>query len=197
MPARPFVELLHDARSGDPDALSALLHHVEARLRRQVEDRLGTKLRAELRDSDVLQNAYVQLIRSLGDFRGTTEGEFVAWVYSIIENDIRRQTRWFGAAKRRPPDQSGERNALARILLDTPPTPSAEMIADEERSLLDEALASLPEDYQQVIELAVGQELPHEEIADRMDRTPAASRMLLNRARAALSAAIERLESER
>ncbi|MCB9880450.1 MAG: sigma-70 family RNA polymerase sigma factor [Planctomycetes bacterium] len=178
----------------DDTAIEAVLRCVETRLRNYVDTRLGAQLRTRLRDSDVLQNAYVEMLRSLPEFVGDTEAQFVAWVTAIIENDIRRQRRWFGALKRQAPDRTSERNVLARTLLDAPTTPSAAVSQIEEKRLLAAALQRLPDHYREILELVVLQGLSHEDAAERMQRNPKASRMLLSRARAALSLEIEKLE---
>ncbi|MCA8971811.1 MAG: sigma-70 family RNA polymerase sigma factor [Planctomycetes bacterium] len=189
-----FAELLARARLHDDTAIEAVLRRVETRLRNYVDTRLGAQLRTRLRDSDVLQNAYVEMLRSLPEFVGDTEAQFVAWVTAIIENDIRRQRRWFGALKRQAPDRTSERNVLARTLLDAPTTPSAAVSEIEEKRLLAAALQRLPDHYREILELVVLQGLSHEDAAQRMNRNPKASRMLLSRARAALSLEIEKLE---
>lgn len=190
-----FEELLVRARQSEDNAIEALLRHVEARLRRYVESRLGPHLRSKLRDSDVLQNAYIELLRSLPSFEGRTESAFVAWVTAIIENDIRRQRRWFGAQKRAAPESTTSRNALARALLEDPATPSTTVSNIEEKALLARAMERLPEHYREILQLVVLEGLSHEDAALRMERNPKASRMLLLRARSALALEIERLES--
>lgn len=189
-----FASLLAGARAGRYDAIEAVLRHVEQRLRRFVDARLGANMRSVLRNSDVLQNAYVEMLRSLPRFEGENEDSFVAWVTAIIENDIRRQRRWFGAQKRQAPERTSGKNRLAQALLDHPTTPSAAVSRVEERELVARAMRELPEHYAQILELVVFQGLTHEDAAERMGRNPKASRMLLSRARAALSLAIERID---
>ena len=190
--ASDFAELLARARSGDPDALERILARTEARLRGYVDARLGPQLRASLRNSDVLQNSYLQMLDALPSFPGRSEDEFVAWVSQIIEHDIHRQHRWFGAKKRKQP-RTSERNALARILLEPPLTPSAELGGLERKALVHRALEGLEPDHAQVIRLALLEELPHKEVAERIGRSEGACRMLLMRARAALALELERL----
>ena len=61
------------------------------------------------------------------------------------------------------------------------------MAAKREQQLrLADALEQLPEDYRQVIMLRNIEDLSHEEVASRMQRTPGAVRMLWLRALAAL-----------
>ena len=190
--ADAFAAVLARARARDPEAVEQVLVRTESRLRAYVEARLGAELRASLRNSDVLQNSYLQMLDALPTFDGRTEDDFVAWVTRIIENDIRRQHRWFGAKKRKVP-RSSERNALARILLDPPLTPSAELGGRERTALVRRALERLEPDYAEVIRLALLEELPHKDVAARIGRSEGACRMLLLRARAALALELEKL----
>lgn len=190
---REFGELLARARAGDEAALEQLLAQTEARLRRCVDRKLGPRLRASLRRSDVLQNCYLAMLDALPGFAGSSPDEFVAWVAQMIENDIRRQHRWFGAGKRRAPSRTSQRNLLAGILLPPVATPSAEAVRVEERDAVRRALARLEPDYIEVIELSVFEDLPHREVAARLGRSEGACRMLLLRARAALAVELERL----
>ena len=190
---KQFGEWLAAARAGDERALEHILTLTEARLRRCVDRRLGAKLRASMRRSDVLQNSYLAMLDNLPKFEGTTPDEFVAWVAQMIENDIRRQNRWFGAGKRHAPSRTSQRNLLAGILLPPASTPSAELVRSEERLAVHEALGRLEPDYAEIIRLSVFDELSHKDIAERLGRSEGACRMLLLRARAALAIELERL----
>src|SRR5688572_22882790 len=92
-------EDLRLARAGNREAIGRLLEREQARLRKLVEARLGTALRAKVRVSDVLQSAY--LVALQGGFRGATDDEFRGWVARIVENRIRDKGKYFAAAKRR------------------------------------------------------------------------------------------------
>jgi len=191
-----FRALLGAARRGEEPALEQVLALTEARLRSRIDRRLGPKLRASLRRSDVLQNTYLAMLDALPNFTGETPDEFVAWIAQMIENDIRRQHRWFSAGKRKAPSRTSQRNVLAGILLDPVPTPSAEVARTEEQSAVHDALARLEPDHAEVIRLSVFDDLPHKEVAARMGRSEGACRMLLLRARAALAIELERLLPE-
>lgn len=202
MPSSPppdddFLRLLAQAKAGDERALEQILRLTEARLRSNIDRRLGPRLRAALRRSDVLQNAYLAMLAALPSFPGGTADEFVAWVTRMVEHDIHRQHRWFGAARRRPPSRTSERNALAEILMAAPTSPVSEVAGQERAQVVRRALARLEPDQARVIELALLQELPHREVAERMHRSEGACRMLLMRARAALAIELERSEELR
>ena len=66
------------------------------------------------------------------------------------------------------------------------------MALAEESERTRQLLAELPEHYRRVIELARVEGLPHREIAERMRISEPASRMLLTRALARLTALAER-----
>lgn len=183
----PFAILLQRARNGSIEDIEQLLARTEERLRRVVDTRLGARLRASLRCSDVLQNSYLAMLDALPRFSGTTEDDFVQWVARIIENDIRRQHRWFRAKKRAAPSRTSQRNLLAEILMPTTPTPSQEFASREEQAQLLAALKRLEPDHAKVLELTAFEDLSHREVAERMGRTEGACRMLLMRARAALA----------
>jgi len=58
------------------------------------------------------------------------------------------------------------------------PPPSARVQRDEEGILLATALMNLPEGYREVLVLRSLKGLPYEEVAQRMERSPGAVRML-------------------
>jgi RNA polymerase sigma-70 factor (ECF subfamily) len=69
------------------------------------------------------------------------------------------------------------------------PTPSVQIIADEQLDRLNRAIGRLPGDYQQVMALRYQQHLSFEDVGRRMGRSADAARMLWARA-------LERLKSE-
>jgi RNA polymerase sigma-70 factor, ECF subfamily len=191
-----FATLAAAARAGDAPALERILALTEDRLRRQVDLRLGTRLRASLRRSDVLQNAYLAVLDAIPTFHGEHPDEFVAWVAQIVENDIRRQHRWFGAKKRQLPSRTSQRNVLARILTPHQPTPSAEVADREQQAVVRAAMARLDPLHVQVLELTAFEQLSNRELAERLGRTEGACRMLLMRARTALALELDRMANE-
>ena len=191
-----FVQLLAAAKAGDHAALDKILVLTEDRLRRFVDSRLGQKLSASTRRSDILQNSYLAILDALPRFESDSVEGFVAWVARIIENDIRRQNRWFSAGKRKAPSRPSQRNLLAGILTEPVSTPSAVYSRKEEREAVLAAMSRLEPDHARIIELAIFEELSHKEIAEAMGRTEGACRMLLLRARTALAIELERLASD-
>jgi RNA polymerase sigma-70 factor (ECF subfamily) len=59
--------LLEQARAGDKKALNALFARHRARLRRMVDLRLDRRLQARIDASDVIQEAYVEVVTRLDE----------------------------------------------------------------------------------------------------------------------------------
>ncbi len=186
--------LLDAARAGDREALNRLLESCQERLRRMSAARLGGRLRAKTRASDVLQSTYLEVMRSIGEFEGKDEKTFVAWVGSILEHHVKRKVRYFSAQRRKDPSRTSE-IGRAKEPSDNA-TPSIELRKAEDMLTVSHALDNLPEHYREVILMKVVDGLDHQEIAKATGRTPTATRMLLSRARARLCMEIERLEGD-
>jgi RNA polymerase sigma-70 factor (ECF subfamily) len=62
------ARLLERARAGDQAALYELLGQHRARLRRMVEPRLDRRLQARIDASDVIQEAYVDVVNRLDEY---------------------------------------------------------------------------------------------------------------------------------
>ena len=118
----------------------------------------------------------------------------MAWVSTIMENNIRRMDRHFSAKKRQGPERTSEAQRMAKDIQKPVPTPSTEAARAEDLILVSVAMQSMSEDYQQVIRLCIFEGRSHREVSETLGRSEAATRMLLSRARAALSMEIDRLE---
>jgi RNA polymerase sigma-70 factor (ECF subfamily) len=74
------ANLLHKARQGDGQALGELFTQHRARLRRMVQFRLDRRLQGRLDPSDVLQETYFELSRSLAEYESRPEIPFFLWL---------------------------------------------------------------------------------------------------------------------
>lgn len=192
-----FREDLSLARSGNHDALDRLLERTQPRFQRLAEARIGDRLRRHLRRSDVLQSTWLDVLRGIKDFDGDTEEQFVSWVGTILENNIRRQDRYFSARKRAVPERLSQ---VERLIKQLPkrrsPSPSSQFANQENLLIVSRALATLRDEYRQIILLAIVEDRSHKEIAELLGKSETAVRMLLCRSRAALNVAVSRLERQ-
>jgi RNA polymerase sigma-70 factor (ECF subfamily) len=154
---------------------------------------LDRKLRRRMNPSDLVQETMLAAHRDFAKFRGNSEPEFLAWLRQVLINCLHHAVEVHLRAKKRdvrrevPIEQVSvalDRSAasLAHLLADGRDSPSASVRQRERAVALADQLAQLKPDYRDVIVLRNLQGLSFEEIADRMERTTGAVRMLWLRA---------------
>jgi len=188
-------QLVSSAQKGDRSALEQLCNVYAERIRRIVRLRVGPELRAQLESMDLVQDALIAAVTSLKDFKHHDDGDFMRWLAKIAENRIRDRVDHIHAAKRDIRRQvrleGGENESSSRKLNLSVPvvttTPSVLLARREELDRLEKAMHRLRDDYREVLILAKIEGLSHEQISDRMNKSPAAVAKLLSRAIVALA----------
>ncbi|HEX3998683.1 MAG TPA: sigma-70 family RNA polymerase sigma factor [Pirellulales bacterium] len=176
---RQSKDLLILARDGDGNALGVLLDIYRHYLAVLARTQIGRRLQGKADASDLVQETLLEAHRHFRDFRGSSEGEFVAWLRSILAGLIANHVRRYLGTKRR--DARLERT-LAVELSDASGVMGAELAADvsspseqavnHEASLqLANALEKLPDHYREVIMFRHLEGLPFAQVAERMGRT--------------------------
>jgi RNA polymerase sigma factor (sigma-70 family) len=195
----PMDADIEAAKRGDRAALDRVLTGLHGRLERTARLRMGAPLRKLFNTSDLLQSAYVDVVRGIETFSGSDRNAFLGWVIAILDRTVQDRLRWLGAGKR-----ASERKEPERGVGSDPPrnrssieTPSRELSSREDIERVRRALRELPEDQRRAVELKVFEGLDHESIARALERSPDATRSLLLRSRAALLRAVDRLNSEK
>ena len=114
-----------------------------ARIRQRVQGKFGA--------SDIVQHGLSQAHNSLGEFNGSSEAEFRAWVRAIVVNSLRNHDRHFDAQKR----EVEREHSLSSVhnLGHGDDTPSAIAVLNEEKHLLQRYMMQLPALEQRVIEM--------------------------------------------
>jgi len=196
MPTDPSCnaeQLLAQARAGGSACIGDLLQLYCNYLKLLAATQMDEKLRARLGPSDVVQETLFEAHRDFPGFRGRTEAEFVAWLRQILVNnlaravekhiltakrDVRREVslRELGEAL----DRSSAR--LESFLADSEASPSSHANRHENMLILANHLAALPADYREVLILRHLRGMPFQEVAQRMERSTGATRMLWLRA---------------
>jgi RNA polymerase sigma-70 factor (ECF subfamily) len=149
---------------------------------------LDSRLQAKLDASDVVQQTLLQAHEHRAQFRGESEAELAGWLRTILGNVLAAAIRRFAADAR---DLGRERSlqdslaeSSARIecwLAAGQSSPSECVMRVEELVRLAGALASLPADQREVIELHHLKGWPVAEVAESMQRTKPAVMGLLFR----------------
>lgn len=145
--------------------------------------RFPPQLRAKLDPSDVVNQTLLEAHRDHKQFRGETGAQFAAWLRRILANKI--------AAAFRVPGIDREQSLYAVIeqssvrlegwLEDGSISPPARAERNEQVLLLAAALAKLPDDQREAVELKYFQALRVQEVAERMGKTVPAVTGLLHR----------------
>jgi RNA polymerase sigma-70 factor, ECF subfamily len=153
--------------------------------------RIGPELQGKLEPSDLVQETLLKAHRNRDQFRGRSDAECLVWLRTILAraltDAIRRHAPRAGVRERSLEaelEQSSQR--LEAILAADQTSPSQKLGREEQLLRLANALALLPDDWRQAVELRHLHGLPTAEIARRMDRTVAAVGGLLQRGLRAL-----------
>jgi len=154
---------------------------------------VGGPYRRKLDPSDVVQQTLLEAHRKRDQFRGRTEAEMAAWLRQMLAYCVADLLRAQGRLKRDAARERSLENALnessSRVegwLAANQSSPSQRAVRQEELLHLAEALARLPEDQRQAVELRHLQGLAVAEIGQLMGRSPAAVGGLLQRGLRAL-----------
>lgn len=192
-----FMRLLSAARGGDSEATGQLLQWYANYLNILASSRMDRRLARRLNPSDIVQEAMMAAHRDFGDFRGKSQGELLCWLRTILihtlhrsfdrhlkveKRDIRREISIDAVSQKMDDSVQG----IVEVIPGKYDPPSAAMRRSESESAVNEHLAKLKPDYQQVIQLRIFQGLSFEETAKAMDRSNGAVRMLWLRALDAL-----------
>jgi RNA polymerase sigma factor (sigma-70 family) len=172
---RTDAELIRKAES-DAGAFGELYRRHAALVYRWFRRRL------EWAASDLTAETFAQAWLSRSSFRDAAGGSAVPWLLGIARNVARESAR----------RNEVESRARRRLGLPTDLASEDGYAAVEERlsprAALARALDDLPEHEREALELRVVDELPYEEVADRLGVRPAAARLRVSRALRRLSA---------
>jgi RNA polymerase sigma-70 factor (ECF subfamily) len=185
--------LISGARRGDTSSIGVLLQQYRNYLMVLASTQIENRLQPRVSPSDVVQETMLRAHKNFAQFRGTTEGELLAWLRQILVNNLAKFVELHVLAARRDVrrevsiDRIGaalEQSTiqLAAMLPAEAKSPSMAVEEREEAVLLADRLAQLPASYRQVLVLRNLQALPFEEVAKQMDRSVGATRMLWLRA---------------
>jgi RNA polymerase sigma-70 factor (ECF subfamily) len=128
---------------------------------------------------DLLQEVALEAYRDIGQFRGRSEAQFLAWLRKILDMILLNQMRRYFGTRRR--DLRRERRIggdaedpswIGEEVLSAPHTTPSQQAARRERALrLTAAVARLPAAYREVVALRHREGLSFSEVARRTGRT--------------------------
>ena len=154
---------------------------------------LDARLRRDCDPSDIVQTVMLKAHQGHADFRGDTPEKMGAWLRQILANTLADLLRDRLRARRDVRREESLEHALnesslrlAACALSCVPSPSAALQVKENALRLASALARLPEPQREAVTLKHFEGLPLFEVANLMDRSPAAVASLLRRGLARL-----------
>ena len=169
-------DLLRRAADGDQEALHELFSGYRDRLKRMVHLRLSRRFQGRVDDSDVLQEAYLEVARRLDEYVKEPGLPFFLWLRHMTELKLAEVHRRHLGTQLRDADREVTLHrgglplvdsvSLAAQLLGTLTTPSQAAIKAETRLLAQEALNSMDPIDREVLALKHFEQLSTSEIAE-------------------------------
>lgn len=168
-------------------ALAALFDHHRPELRRMVELRLDGRVAARVDPSDVLQEAFLDLTRSIQGYLRQPDVKPYVWLRRLTWERLLKVHRLHLDARcravgRELPLPADTSMVLAHQLLPGAPGPSETMIRDELQRRVRRAMAKLDGGDLEVILMRNFEEMSNNEVAQVLGLTPSAATMRHGRA---------------
>ncbi len=184
-----IAELIEKTRQGHAESREQLFALCRTYLGFAARSQVESWLRVKVDASDLVQETMLEACRDFERFQGGSEQEFLAWVRRILRHNAADFVRRYrGTAKRQARREVRFRDPADTLARGAPEpassdrTPSQEFLQLDNRLRMSQALAGLPSDYQEVIQLRNLQRLSFNEVAQRMQRSRPAVQMLWMRA---------------
>jgi RNA polymerase sigma-70 factor, ECF subfamily len=157
----------------DEQSLFDLFNHHRPSLRRMVEMRLDSRLRARIDPSDVLQEAFIDISNRVQDYNANPTMPVYVWLRFLIEQRLHALYRTHLGAQKRDVrvelplhgGSPGVTSVVAERLIAQLSTPSTAVRREERCDQLAAALAQLTEADQEVLVLRHFEELTNDEVA--------------------------------
>lgn len=151
------LELIRRARQGDEQALGQLLDGHRAYLKLLAQRAVGGRLDARVDSSDLVQQTCLSAFKNFSGFDGDDEAQFVAWLRTIHERNIRDTIRRHVHTQKRAVgnEQSLDDSRMAAVAdgAAVASSPSQRAMRDEQAVQLAAALAKLPDDQREAVRL--------------------------------------------
>jgi RNA polymerase sigma-70 factor (ECF subfamily) len=149
---------------------------------------INANLRVRVDPSDLAQEVLKNAFEGFGQFAGHTEGELMQWLRRILvrqlADEVKRHQSQKRDVRREVSLEAIDRSVVEMegMLVAGLSSPSSQAARRERAVLLADALEQLPDDYREVIILRHLERVDFNAIAQRMNRSAGAVRMLWVRA---------------
>lgn len=181
------------AIDGDGDALAALLEQYVPMLRKKFQSDIPARWQSVLTIDDVIQETCTDAFLEVHRFVIRGDGSFPGWLCTIARNNLLNSLEMLEAekrgGKRRRMDLRGAENSamdLYEMLAGSATSPSRHAERGEATVALKQAMLQLPDDHRRVVQMYDLDQVPVQDVAAALNRTPGAVFMLRSRAHRAL-----------
>jgi RNA polymerase sigma-70 factor (ECF subfamily) len=157
------ARILRGLRAGIDEAYEELIQRFQQPVYNVVYRLLGNPNDA----SDVVQDVFLKIFRSVGSFR--EQSSLRTWIYRIAVNEAHNHRRWFSRHCRREVPLENEREEQTQAVeLATDPgrSPYDQALDSENRMLIERALAQINPTFRTAVVLRDIENLSYEEIAE-------------------------------
>jgi RNA polymerase sigma-70 factor (ECF subfamily) len=185
-------ELLAAARTGNADAVEALMGRHRDSLRRLVGLRLDPALARRVDASDIVQDVLMEANRRLQEYLKNPRLPFHLWLRHLARDQMIDAHRRHRLAQRRSLDREQATQGglptddsaadLIAQLLDAEKTPASAALQQELHRRLTEALQQLNEDDRDIIMMRHHEQLSNQDVAAALELSEAAASMRYLRA---------------
>jgi RNA polymerase sigma-70 factor (ECF subfamily) len=180
-------------RSGDSRVLPELFQSYRPRLRDMVRIRIGAQLASRIDPSDVLQEAFIDAQRRVGEYMKHPEVSFFIWLRGMVWNRLRKlQRRHIGAQRRSVEREVNLPEDASVAVANSLTSPSEKMARSELRQVVETAIDELNESDREVILMRYFEGLSNSEVAAALSLTPAGATMRHGRALTRLKDVLQR-----
>jgi RNA polymerase sigma-70 factor (ECF subfamily) len=185
-PGLSWEKQLAEAQSGSQEAIGTVLDSCRPYLLKIARKELPPSLSAKGGASDLVQETFLEAIRSLDHFRGSSDTELRAWLRCLLLHHVTRLHRCYRGAKKRQLDRevrfADEDDGAPAAVPSHYTSPTGRAAANEQIEILNRVIQRLPDDYRAVIRLRYLEKKSFDEIAEGMGRSANAVTLLWFRA---------------
>lgn len=195
----PTSDLVARVQAHDSAALAEFMELRRGQLTAFIQRQLGAQLRRKVEPEDVFQEMSAEAVRAL-EHADLKDRDPFGWLCKLAERkiiDLHR--KHFDAQKRdagrevplAAPSSDERRHGLIELLVASFTTPSAAFSRNIREDRLQAALHQLPQDQQEALRLRYVENLPSKEIAEKLQKSDAAIRVMLTRSLKRLQGLLE------
>jgi RNA polymerase sigma-70 factor (ECF subfamily) len=176
-----FHQLLREARDGSTEARWLVVQMFRKMMLTIANDEVDQAVQAREAPSDIVQETILEAQRDLDRFQGMTEREMRGWLRTVLKRNIKNLHLKYRTIKRdlnreRPMELQTQSNNPS--MADPCPSPSTLIDLRERLQWIDRAMKTMPDHYQQVIDLYYRKGLTFAQIGETMNRSEGAVRQL-------------------